>query len=1048
MLKLKQSRGLYKLYLNRSKVFAAMVVVMLTVLAGVWGLRQAGAYEGDYWTTANESGLTMTIVSVEQGGSPIDPEWSNHIFDDNTGDFGNYYFPIANNTDKVRVGILVDGMEPGQNYMIFDNTTLTSDNNGQIIYGDVRPSVYGYNMRDSYECWMEEEEENCSIMALANEYVLYLSFHKANWSDSIYRNIVVRPAAVGSQSIDIVSVKQGEQDLYLDTNGWNITTWEEARHTLQTINEYRIDDYNTPVTVTYKLKGLEIGKTYSINAGNDYRQFKAVTNEVTETVELGLNYTDKHINNSIQLYRPGEYDGNESVYLYFRIADENFVPLGDTIIDGISQGGVALEPVEDIRGSSRQYTFTANDAQSLILSLHSTRATADLNYHLSYNMYGNEYGYISSETPIMVTGEELELGTVLTIPAPFGMSDSSPFSLNLSISTLGGNSYNYGSQNVIYQNYGEGHNSDSFKFNFYEDENVPRYDASMFYSEGTRVESEVIDPTLHDAEHPLIVEVRGERYNNAKTYNVRATVAVEGGETFYDRTFTATGAELNDGTVFRLDGLTLSLPEFDPTGGTSGYDLYYKFSLEIDGLKQSGTMIFAYSGWIDSVITYDGGEVAAMGEGGGIGGNLYLTMNETTVRKTSLSSGNGAVLHYLGGNFDENMDYDYALYYNGNAGDAWWSAEAGTRIENGVLDGRSLNTDGLTVNIATPSNESESMLYTLVISKNGGIVIVSKEFIAFTEAPRIESFKFTADSDSFMQTGRQSYRVAKDTDILATLTGSGFDNAKKYKLWVSYRGWMDGEDEYGEYYSRNVDLSGLNESIIATGAELNAGYNYTLAYSEALDEARYVDAVFVVTDVDSEGPDMYGQVEGGYAGHSIYLTYVNDDEVFRDNGYQINEDGTITDVSQPDEPHGDIPVDIRTPGDVTVTPEGGTLTVVSETPVMVVGFRNGEWVRLFEWDVTENGEERTNHYSIGDCDEVKVVLKGDGDMDGEVTSSDSNLINRSLISPTLRPYRELTELEQVLFDLDGDREVTSSDSNLINRSLISSTLRPYQPIEW
>ena len=81
-------------------------------------------------------------------------------------------------------------------------------------------------------------------------------------------------------------------------------------------------------------------------------------------------------------------------------------------------------------------------------------------------------------------------------------------------------------------------------------------------------------------------------------------------------------------------------------------------------------------------------------------------------------------------------------------------------------------------------------------------------------------------------------------------------------------------------------------------------------------------------------------------------------------------------------------------------------------------------------------------------DEVKVVLKGDGDMDGEVTSSDSNLINRSLISSTLRPYRALTELEQILFDVDGDRGVTSSDSNLINRSLISSTLRPYHPIEW
>ena len=48
----------------------------------------------------------------------------------------------------------------------------------------------------------------------------------------------------------------------------------------------------------------------------------------------------------------------------------------------------------------------------------------------------------------------------------------------------------------------------------------------------------------------------------------------------YDTTFTATGAELNEGKTFVLDGLVLSLPVFDPSGSTSGYEKSYDFTPE------------------------------------------------------------------------------------------------------------------------------------------------------------------------------------------------------------------------------------------------------------------------------------------------------------------------------------------------------------------------------------------------------------------------------------------------------------------------------------
>ena len=1014
MLKIKQKRGLYKLYLSRSRIFAVLAVVMLAVLAGVVGFKRVGAFEGDYgnyWTRV-EDGLSMTIVSVEQNGVSLAPQ------DD---DEGGYYFNVANNTDTVRVGARVEGMVQDETYYYYPTSPwwsssridLTYEDNGTVIYEELEPEI---TFDDYYY--------------LSGVYHVEPKVNREH-GYGVQNNIVVRPTSVGSHSIDIISVKQGDTNLAL------------------TNNEYQIADYNTPVTLTYKFKNLEVGKTYSAELGyNDWSQFKAENTQTAETTrELTLDLINRHTSTYVNLQGS---DIDERVDLYFAVADSDFNQLGDIVIDEIEQGGVVLVPEADTSGWQRQYTFSVNDAQSLTVRMHTTRATADMNYYVLFNMNGYSYGGgYSSDEPLMITGEDLErAGAVLTIPAPYGRSENSPLTLSFVVNTTGIDTHSYDSvRKVVYKNYANPQNSDDvFKFNVQVNETVPRYEAALFYSDGARIESDMIDPARHYEGHPLLVEVRGERYNDERTYDVVAKVGEAYGENLYNHTFTATGAQLNEGIVFELEDFALTLPEFDPSGTTSGYELSYEFSLEIDGLKQTGGMFYRYNGWLRSSMTYDNGEVVAMGSGGGVGGDIYSTINSATVRKSSLDGSRGATLQYLASGFDEDSSYDFKVYYNSNAGENWWSAPAGNVIENGVLTGSYLNSNGFTVNIATPSSDAEGMLYTLVLSRNGKLVALAKDYIDFATEPRIESFKFTADSDSFMQTDRTSYRVASGTDIVATLSGDGFDGGAEYKLWVSYEGYRYDE---GSSSPQRVDLSALHDSVVITGAQLNAGYAYDLDYVEALDGVNFVEVGFAVSDRDADEPSWYGQTgNGSYSGHGIHIDYVNDDEVFRDNGYQVNEDGTITDVSQPDEPQGEIPVDIRTPGDVTVTIEGSTLTVVSEKPVTIAGHRNGEWVKLYEWDVVENGEERTNHYSIGDCDEVKVVLKGDGDMDGQVTSSDSNLINRSLISPTLRPYRALTELERILFDLDGDRNVTSSDSNLINRSLISPTLRPYQPIGW
>ncbi|MDO4747316.1 MAG: dockerin type I repeat-containing protein [Candidatus Saccharibacteria bacterium] len=991
--------------------WGSIIIAFVAAFGAMFGLlsgKIVKAFDGDDWTTTYD-GLSMTVVSVQQNGSSLSP------IDDGEG---GYYFRVANNTDAVRVGIRVEGMVQDETYYYYPTSQwwmdsridLTYEDNGIVIYEELEPEI---TFDDNYY--------------LSGIYHLGASVSREHGS-GVQKNIVVRPTSIGSHSIDIISVKQGDTVLAL------------------TNNEYQITDYTTPVTVTYKFKNLEAGKTYSAGLGyNDWYQFKAENAQTAATArELTLDLINRHISTNIYLQNS---DVDERVDLYFAVADSGFNQLGDIVIDEIEQGGVALVPEADTSGWQRQYTFNANDAQSLTVRMHTTRATADMNYYILFNMYGYGYGSgYSSEEPLMVTGEELEqAGVVLTVPAPYGLSESSPLTLSFVVSTTGVDTHGYdGERNVVYKQYANPQNSsDTFKFNVEENENVPRYDAMLYYSDGTRIDDNRISPALHDAEHPLLLEVKGERYNSATTYNIEAKVRVNGRtEPYSTYTFAATGAELNEGAVFTLNGPALELPEFDPSGATSGYELSYNFSLSIDGLMQSGEMFYVYEGWINPSITYNNGDVVAMGSGGGIGGDAYTTMNGATIRKSSLSGSRGAVINYFMSGFDDILNYDYTLYYNDNAGEEWWSAPAGRVIFSGTAKGEALNTDGLATNIAMPSNESEGVMYTLVITRGGKIVRIARDSIVFTSEPQIESFKFTADSDSFMQTDRTSYRVAIGTNAMATLTGSGFDNDAEYKIWVSYEGHKFVEGFESPQY---VDLSALNNSVVVTGAQLNAGYAYALNYVEAFDGVNFVDVGFAVSDKDADEPNWYGETgNGSYSGHGIHIDYVNDDEVFRDNGYQVNDDGTITDVSQPT----GIEVRNLTDGNAETMVIESSLNVTSGKACVVIGQKNGayEIINAVSGAMTET--TKTYTYDLTGYTDVMVILKGDVDMRGSLSARDSAKINYHLLSGTNPNHRDLTALEMLVADVDGNGRVTARDAAIINYALLSGSNPNHRDLSW
>lgn len=1281
MLKIKQSKGLYRLYLNRSRVLLACVVAL--IVFGALALKRV-------WATGEE-GPTLTLESVSQYGEPIEPDWDPHLFRGlkSSNDWGDYYYQVANNMDKVTVGVRVNGLEEGKSYKVFNDRVITAADNDTVIYGEMEPTV----SMGSYTCHENEWGwEECEGDIHANEYTVTVVLSDDEWTWYGTVTAVLRPVTVGSSDIEILSVKQDGVDVYLDTVGRQ----ENSLNVPQTINEYQLMDYTKPVTIEFKAKNLHVGWQYSLSAGSEQSMSAtADASEMVGSVDVDVSALSRHA--SVQMsfygYNPSGYGGGDemhesSVKLYFNIADENFVSLGDLVIGGIGQGGEMLDVTEN--ELAHEYTLNANDVQDLEVALRATDATDGLNYYVGYSLNPASSYYYGASGWIMVSGAELKDGLTLMVPAKYGESENSPFELNLYMRTTGG-TWSYSSKPYCWEQCENGYTRDTVMVNFEVDPNIPRYAVDYGYvvyqggqeiepnNEGVYMISDYTKPISlkvnvdddrsdyslsgnyvsldddgneiegrHNSQYGVPSTVTGgvmqygaNVYLDVSAKTTRLDLAIydvvvneygsysqnrkleeftlqfayadydsahipslgliemrQGGvvvnpdseynykvfrlNSIQDYTYSVKGHNLLDGIEYSSyengiehtysksdleNGVTITRSASDASRGlvgSSNYSAVFGYNLDYPmydgkpvqvrtdnslngdlaffdtcvkyrededclsgsypshGLLPSGygvvedvedydaeynplELYIKGDNYVDDVdyevnvkvrygselLTEDNFTVTGLSIKNGvekeyfdelrfetldqmldgsfeeIGYNVEVTIDEMTRSLEFMANGEtnaismlftpdgltipdysnnmGGGMGFAGGNrfvgygewhisreifgdhaymylgalMDDIEGANYHIYYH-PASDNPNDLRGATLMREGEI-----NADEGVGLLRLERDEMENFYYTLVIEKNGRILAVMHHEMYLDDIPATYGLAVSARTEE--EDALVGYHLTREVPVKVMAYGTRFDESKTYTAGIVVR--ANSVKTYEEY--ANV-----------TGAELNGDTElFTVQYNDMFRQNASSCSIEFV---------LKGENGGTMLNRSIHLARGDGDG---DMGFYENElvYAMIRALEQggegPDEPE-EVIVDNKTPEEVDVVVEGGTLTAVSETPVTVVGFRNDEWVKLFEWDVVENGEERTNHYSIGDCDEVKVVLKGDGDMDGEVSSADSNLINRSLISSSLRPYRELSELERIIFDLDGDNEITSSDSNLINRSLISSSLRPYKAIEW
>lgn len=833
----------------------------------------------------------LTLKSVSQYGEQINPVWDEYLFKgaDGSGDYGDYYYPVANNTDKVTIGVQVDGIPQDETWKVFYDQEITAEANGTIIYREMSPSVF---MDDSYKC--DPDNGGCWGYTYANEYHVEATLQKGDGQDGYSSTrVILRPEKVGSSDIEVLSVQQNGVDVYLDTVGRQ----EKNDHILQTINEYQLMDYSSPVTVRYKLKNLHEGWTYYSYAysgsGSSDGSFVADSSEKIMTQEVYFSGTKKHdtivITMSGNNYANGSQDSSSgSVWLYFRMADVNFVPVESLIIDEVIQGGAKVEPVYD--ENSHKYSFDLNDVQDVEVRLHAENAIDEATYYLTNELYSNYASSWSENKPVTISGNDLKNGTTISIKAKYGESSKSPFRLYAYIKA-NENASSRVNPDLYYEN-ADHDLYHEFDFNFFKSDSVPRYETELAYANYSDIkinDSGAINPKYYNEENPLLVKIRGEYYDENLDYEININVR-HAGESIYSKTTSKTGKELNNGSDIALDYFEMLLPDvvsenfIYAINQQTGYD----FTIEINELSLTNLGVYyMYDGSLSSVIILDNGQVSSSSSGRGAAGP-YVTSEGMSIAKALFNDGHTAIINYVGSEFDDENTYDYELYYSEGNGESYWKVEDAERIAYGTATGKELNDGRLKFELTLPSEGRDSVAYDLIIKKDGKLMQLVEDHLYFWEGAGISSFSLTADKNLYLQMNKTSYIVPEENDVKVKLKGSNFDETKEYTVSVGYNAYKMTMDEYGYHRSENVDLTDLNSEIAYTGAELNSGIEYLVKYDE---RTEGTDSLYIDFSVRDE--------EEFYPGHIVFLKYVDvGDIISSEKGYQVdNKTGRIRKIS-------------------------------------------------------------------------------------------------------------------------------------------------------
>lgn len=805
---------------------------------------------------------------------------------------------------------------------------------------------------------------------------------------------------------------------------------------------YVISDYSRYINVWIDMKDLMAQKdlyyieaiyTYYDNDGNEMRGDRSPThtnsyisvsksdwpNYYRHSVVLDINAKITAVKYNIYNVKQGDWgranaDGDplKSFEVKFTYADYENGKVPSYELVGVSQAGREIEPSKGIDFYGKDcMTFNVNSAE-------------DYEYRIvGHNLLEGETYTINQATETMYTKDELEQG--VTVKAWAG-------------SYNGGSRYsNYGA--VFGLNYvGLKYQGDTAQISVSDNLNndVPKYDICIKYKnsdECTKTSNytsgvlpysnSTVDVDNYDPEsNPLVLYVKGEDYDISAGYTVKVNIRYLGNLVMSDH-FEATGAELNSG-VSKNYFNDLNYVKFDQLFDGTFVEGGIEIETEIGNTTRYVDFTFNGGATMGGVMFTSDGLTFGSYEYGPYGsvipinaGNKFVEGYETTSTQRVFGSYAYVQTGVTSGNAD---GANYHIYYH-------------TKDKNiNDLSGATLlkeGTVGAGGGVGLVRVDDADGYYTVVLERNGRIIDVAHFGVSLEDyettvgfMPVLRSEVEGALSNDMFSYGYGMYKMHEESSVEVVAYGAGMKDTDVYNLEIAAS-------------------SGFSDSRTVTGAELNGEtVLFAVPYDKLFDSNLGSSSIYLYIR------DMDGNLLASKGCYISISTEVAD-------ATANSVESTAAAIRELESEQKDERVENAAAGVADVQIDGNTMSVTAEKACTVIGRKDGEYVRVTvntAKEVSDVSDSTVAHkYNIAGFDKIYVMLTGDVDMNGEVNSFDSALINYSLPSVTGSRHKDITdELMLLMADVDKNGEINSFDSALINYSLPSVTGSRHKELAW
>lgn len=638
-------------------------------------------------------------------------------------------------------------------------------------------------------------------------------------------------------------------------------------------------------------------------------------------------------------------------------ADVRAFNMPDLYLDGVKQNGVEVTPEYD--EDTRTYTFKLNDIQDYEILVHAEGGEDDAEYEV--------LGRVGWNKDIEVCVKDRQYNST-------SCSD-----------------YKYGEKRIASHAYGD--DVAVVKVEFYGDETLPRLnEANLKYADYDDEITYIVNPKLHNAGHPLAMEVKGAYYDEDEFYEVTVDVLRHleipevGTKNEFTYTLPVSGADLNKGYTVKIENFTM---DFMDTDEVVRDENEYEIKVTVGEAEKSWYGDYMY-GEVKSLIVLPNGQRNAMAGGGGACGGHYC--DEFIAMSETILTGDAKVtLYYLTYDYEDTSEYVYELYYGSQSNHGILN-ESHEQVKSGKITGAELNDGLLSFEIDNKKNY-ERPNYVLYIKKDGKIVNIVSDTLDLWSGEGLVSSTLTTTKEVYLQMGKFSYEIPEGTDVTLTLTGANFDDNTKYTVRVDAGGYLAGHDyDYtGDYYR---EIESISEEYEFSGKELNTGTaEVQIKYDEAVKELGLIGVSLNV--VSEEKPYL--------PGNWFNLRYVEMEEILTTTGYKVDgASGMIKNIGKSTNISDFAAAVNAQGGDVKVYDANGETEQTGK-----IG--TGMIVRVVD------GYERP----VMDIDAVVV---GDVTGDGEITALDLARERQHLAEK-----RELAGAYKVAGSVSGVDEITATD---------------------